>query len=425
MRFRVLAMLALRNLRRHLRRTALTAAAMIAGGIVMVFSFTLDDGSHEQWIDSGVRMGSGHVTVERPEYRVSRRIDDRLPDGVRRAAEQAFYSPELAPSIVALSAKLGITGLASSAAGSRPAQIVAVDPVAEADFGTIDDQVIAGRYLETDDELAAYVGVGLADSLDLELGSRFVVQAQDAEREIAGQLLRVVGIFRSGLPTIDQMMIHVPLATAGEWLGSASDVTNVGVLLEDSGATPRVVEQLEGALAEPVARGDVRVMGWRESEPTLAAAIAIDALGNYILQGILLVIIAFGIVNTVLMSVMHRHREFGVLRALGLTPGQTGAIVLIEGLALAVASGLVGVGMGILATWYYLGDGLDMTAFMEGAEDLTFGGAQVDPVIIPIFGMWRMVQITLFIVGVGCASAVYPALRAMRIDVTEAMKFDR
>ena len=425
MHARVLVMLALRNLRRHVRRTVLTAAAMIAGGVVMVFSFTLDDGSHEQWIDSGVRMGSGHVTVERPEYRVSRRIDDRLPDGVRRAAERAFEAPELAPSVVALSAKLGITGLASSAAGSRPAQIVAVDPVAEAAFGTIDDQIFEGRYLEADDELAACVGAGLADSLELELGSRFVVQAQDAEREIAGQLLRVVGIFRSGLPPIDQALVHVPFATAGGWLGSAGGVTNVGVLLNDAGATARVVERLENALAEPVARGEVRVMGWRESEPTLAAAIAIDALGNYILQGFLLVIIAFGIVNTVLMSVMHRHREFGVLRALGLTPGQTGAIVLIEGLALAFASGLVGVGLGLLGMWYFLGDGLDMTGVMGSEGDLTFGGAVVDPVIVPIFGAWRMVQITAFIVGVGCAAAVYPALRAMRIDVTEAMKFDR
>ena len=425
MHARVLVMLALRNLRRHLRRTALTAAAMIAGAVVMVFSFTLDDGSHEQWVDSGVRMGSGHVTVERPEYRVSRRIDDRLPEPVRRAAEQALHSPELAQHVTALSARLGITGLASSAAGSRPAQIVAVDPAAEADFGTIDDQVAEGRYLAADDGLAACVGAGLADSLDLEVGSRFVVQAQDAEREIAGQLLRVVGIFRSGLPAIDQMLIHVPLATAGEWLGSATDVTNVGVVLQDSNATALVVEQLERALAEPVARGEVRVMGWEESDPTLATAIAVDALGNYIIQGFLFVIIAFGIVNTVLMSVMHRHREFGVLRALGLSPGQTGAIVLIEGLALAVASGLVGVGLGILVMWYFLGDGLDMAAFMEGAEDLTFGGVQVDPVIVPIFGAWRMAQITAFIVGVGCASAVYPALRAMRIDVTEALKFDR
>ena len=189
MHARVLVLLAMRNLRRHVRRTVLTASAMIVGGALMVFTFSLGDGSHEQWIDSGVRLAEGHVTIERPEFRVSRRIEDRLPAEVRRAAEEAFRSPDVAPRIVATTAKLAVTGLASSAAGSRPAQIVAVDPAAEAEFSPIDDRLIEGRYLEPDDRLAAYVGVELVDRLELRLGSRFVVQAQDAEREIAGQLL--------------------------------------------------------------------------------------------------------------------------------------------------------------------------------------------------------------------------------------------
>ena len=116
----VLVVLAMRNLRRHLRRTLLTASAMIIGGGLLVFSLTFGDGSHEQWIDSGVRLGTGHVTVERPEFRVRRRIDDRLPAEVRRAVEEAFASPEIAPYVVATSSKLSINGLASSAAGARP-----------------------------------------------------------------------------------------------------------------------------------------------------------------------------------------------------------------------------------------------------------------------------------------------------------------
>ena len=332
MLFRVLVRLALRNLRRHLRRTVLTAAAMIVGGAVLVLSMTLADGSHEQWVDSGVRLGSGHVTVERPEYRLRRRIDDRLTADVRRSAEEALTSPEVAPHVVATSAKLGINGLASSAAGARPAQIVAVDPAAEASFGMIDDQVIEGRYLEADDRLAAYVGADLARSLALENGSRFVVQAQGTDGEISGQLLRVVGIFRSRVPTVDRGTIHIPLATASDWLGSGSDVTSVAVLLESSSATALAAARMARALAEPVARGEARVVSWQEANPVLAAAIAIDDFGNYMIQGFLFVIIAFGIVNTVLMSVMHRQREFGVLQAQGLTPGQTGILVLIEGL---------------------------------------------------------------------------------------------
>ncbi len=425
MHARVLVVLAMRNLRRHLRRTVLTASAMIVGGALLVFTFAIGDGGHEQWIDSGVRLGNGHVTVERPEYRVSRRIDDRLAADVRRAAEQALAAPEVAPHVVATSAKLSINGLASSSAGARPAQIVAVDPVAETGFGMVDDQIVEGRYLEPDDRLAAYVGAELVDSLELRLGSRFVVQAQDTEREIAGQLLRVVGIFRSGVPAVDQMTIHIPLTTAGDWLGSQNDVTNVGVVLDGSAATALVRGHLERALADPVTRGDARVMGWREADPALAAAIAIDDFGAYLTNGFLFVIIGFGIVNTVLMSVMHRRREFGVLQALGLTPGQTGAIVLVEGLTLSAASGLLGVALGLAGTWYFFGAGLDMSAVMEDIGDMTFSGAVIDPVIVPLFATRRLLQIVTFILCIGAVASIYPALRAARVDVTEAMKFDR
>ena len=422
MHARVLVLLAMRNLRRHVRRTVLTSSAMVVGGALLVFTFSLGDGYHEQWIDSGVRLGEGHVTIERPEFRVSRRIEDRLPVEVRRAAEEAFASPEVAPRVVATTAKLAVNGLASSAAGARPAQIVAVDPEAEADFSPIDERVIEGRYLAPDDRLAAYVGVDLVDSLELRLGSRFVVQAQDAEREIAGQLLRVVGIFESGVPEVDQSLVHIPLATAGEWLGSAGDVTNVGVVLDDSTATAAVAGRLERALDELIARGDARVMGWRETNPALGAAVAIDDFGNYLVQGFIFTIIAFGIVNTVLMSVLHRRREFAVLRALGLTPGQTGAIVLVEGLTMTAASGFIGVGIGLAVTLLIAENGLDFSALMD---EMTFSGVLIDPIAYPLVRTARLVQVLLFILFIGAAASVYPALRAARLDVTEAMKFDR
>ncbi len=423
MHLRVLTVLAMRNLRRQLRRTVLTMSAMVVGGALLIVSFALGDGGHETWIDGGVRLGTGHITVEQPEFRVSRRIEHRVPAEVRHAAEAALDAPDIAPLVVARSSKLTVSGLASSAAGARPVQIMAVNPVTEPAFAMIDDQVVEGRYLEPDDRLAAYVGTGLASSLELRIGSRLVVQAQDAEREIAGQLLRVVGIFRSGVPEVDQVMIHMPITTAAEWLGSGHDVTNVGVVLNSSRVVAGVAGRLEAALADPVARGDIRVMEWRESDPALAAAIAIDDFGNYIIHAILFTIIGFGVVNTVLMSVLHRHREFGVLQALGLTPGQTGAIVLIEGLTLTAVSGLAGVALGWWGTWYFLGDGLDLSGLV--GSEMTFSGIVIDPVVYPMFAPGRMLQILVFMLVLGVAASIYPALRAARINVAEAMKFDR
>ena len=424
MHVRTIIVLAMRNLRRQLRRTMLTAAVMVIGGAMLIFSFAVGDGTHEDWIDSGIRTSTGHVTIEQPDFRLSRKLEDRLGTAVRDETERALASPDIAPHVVAVSSRLTVSALASSAAGARPAQVLAVDPVAEAQFSTLDDQVVEGRYLEPDDRLAAYIGVGLAASLELRLGSRLVVQAQDTDQEIAAQLLRVVGIFRNGVPEVDQAVVHIPLQTAGEWLGSERGVTNVGVVLTGNSAVAAVTAHLEETLADAIGRGDARVMGWREANPALAAAIAIDDFGNYLVFGILFIIIAFGIVNTVLMSVLHRHREFGVLQALGLTPGQTGAIVLVEGLTLTAVSGFIGVSLGLLATWCFFGDGLDFSA-LWGDEDMTFSGVVIDPVIVPLFRLARVAQVLTFILFIGAVASIYPALRAAKIDIAEAMKFER
>ncbi len=421
--FGVLVTLALRNLRRHVRRTLLTASAMIIGGGLLMFSVALGDGTHESWIDSGVRMGSGHVTIESPEFRVSRKLEDRLPAEVRAAAEQALRQPGIAQQVTMASAKLIIQGLASSSAGARPAQIMGVDPLSEAAFSTLDEQLVEGRYLAPDDRLAAYVGVGLVETLDLRLGSRVVLTAQGADREIAGQLVRVVGIFRTGVPEIDQALIHLPLETAGKWLGSGRDVTNVGALVKRSDLVPRLTLELRQALAEPIADGSTTVLSWRETMPELNAAVTIDDFGNYLIHGILFIIIGFGIVNTVLMSVVHRRREFGVLQALGLTPGQTGVLVIIEGLVLTAVSAIAGIGLGVFVTWYFWGDGLDFSALYS--SEMTFSGVVIDPVIIPLFRMARITQALAFILFIGALASVYPAVRAAKINVTEAMKFER
>ena len=140
-------------------------------------------------------------------------------------------------------------------------------------------------------------------------------------------------------------------------------------------------------------------------------------------MGILFIIIAFGIVNTVLMSVLHRHREFGVLQALGLTPRQTGAVVLVEGLTLTAVSGCAGVLLGLVTTWYFFGNGLDFSGLI--GEEMTFSGVVIDPVIVPLFRVSRLVQVFTAILVIGTVASIYPARRAATVDIAESMKFER
>lgn len=374
------------------------------------------------WIREAARMGTGHIVVERPEFRTAPRIENRLPREVHDVVTRALAAPAVASRVMAASARLSVSGLASSTAGARPVRITAVVPEAEAGLSTLDTKVVSGRYLGPDDDARAVIGERLAASLRLEPGSKFVVQSEDATGEIASQLLRVAGIFRSGVSEVDQTTVQVPLRTADSWLGAGNGVTNVNVVLLHSSMVPETVDALEEALAANILEGDVAVLDWKMANPALASAIALDDFSGSIVRVLLFAIIAFGIMNTVLMSVLHRHREFGILQAIGMSPGQTGVIVLIEGMVLTFLSGFIGVGLGSFLTWYFFGDGLDFSGAMD---EMTFSGILLEPIIVPEFRLGRYLQALGFILVVGTISSIYPAVRAANIDVTEVLKFDR
>lgn len=417
-RIPTLLRLAARGVLREARRSLLTASAMALGLALLMFTRSLADGGHEDWIDAGVRMGAGHVLVQAPGYRESQSLDDRLSGNQAGAALAALAVLEgpLAP--LATTVRLSTNGLASSASSALPVVIDGVDPRTEVGFSQAAERITEGRYLEPGDRLAAYVGQGLVERLGLSLGSRFVLTAQATDGEIQGQLVRVVGVFRTGLPEVDEGLVHIPISVARSWLGAGDAATTVGALLPVSAVAAEVAE----AVRFDMGTDDVRVLGWREAYPELDAALRLDDYGDYVFLGILFAIVALAVLNTVLMAVLHRKREFGVLQALGLTPAETGLVVFTEGLLLTALAGVVGMIAGATLTWVFFGNGLDFSFFIS--EEMTFGGIVIDPVIVPEFRMVQVMQSFLSIAVVGTVASIYPAYHATKIDVGEALKFE-
>jgi len=415
MRAWLLLRLALRNVRREARSSVLTSSAMALGLALLVFSRSLADGGHEDWIDAGVRMGTGHVVLHAPGYLESRKLDDRLSADQVALALDAIQA--LGDSVVNRVVRIGVGGLASSTSSAVPVLIEGVDPTREAGFSFFPDKLVEGRYLAEGDRLQAFIGIGLAERLELSLGSRFVVTAQPAEGDVSGQLLRVAGIFRTGLPEADEGVVHIPLETAREWL-VAPGATAVGVLLENSREVPGALASLDARLPD-----EVVVSGWPAASPELYSALKADDYGDYVFHAILFAIIALAVLNAVLMSVYYRRREFGVLRALGLNRIEMGAQVLFEGFFLTTLAGLVGGALGVAITWGFFRNGLDFSFALDG--ECTFSGIVLDPVVVPEFRVSQLVQSILAIAVVGLVASVYPAIQAMRSDVAKAMKFER
>ena len=419
MKARALLLLSLRSVGRNARRSILTATAMALGLALLIFFRAIGDGLHEQWIDSAVRLGSGHVAIQAPDYLETGRLEHRLDSTRVDVVMRALQEPQVAAQVRDWTAHLTVTGLASSATSALPVSIEGVDPARERSFSILPDQLRDGRYLDAGDRLRAFVGEELADRLDLKVGDRFVLTAQAASGEVEGQMMRVAGTFHTGVQELDEGLVQVPLQTARRWLGVPGALTTVAVLVDRSQETDAAVAQLDRAL-----NGDdgIRVLGWRRSSPEMDAAVRIDDYGAYVFNVVLFAIIALAILNAVMMSVLGRKREFGILQALGLTGRETGLVVLGEGLFLTAAAGLVGMVIGFALTWGLFHDGLNLGALTQG---MTVSGGIMNPVVVPIFRLQQVVVSVASIVVIGTLSSLYPAFRATRLDVAEAMKFEQ
>jgi len=415
-RFPTVVWLALRNLGRELRRSALTAAAMTVGLALLILSRTLADGAHEDWIDSGVRLASGHVSFNAPGYRDSESLDDRLNAGqVEASLGAAALAPLTEPSITTV--RVATRGLASSADGALPALIVGVDPASELAFSRLGAEPATGRYLREGDRLHAFIGAGMAARLGLRTGSRMVLTAQDASGDIAGQLVRVVGTYRTGLDELDESLVHIPLPVARSWLG-VEGATSVSMVLPHSAFTDPMLAEARATLEG----SGIEVAGWPETARELYSAVRIDDAGDWVFHLILFAIVTLAILNAVFMSVLHRKRELGLLRSLGLSGAETGLVVFAEGVLLTVASGLLGVALGFALVWVFFRNGLDLTDIMPA--DITFGGIVFNPVMHPSIELTHLVQSVVLTTVIGLSASLYPAWHAARLDPAESVKVE-
>lgn len=414
----ILLRLAARNVMRQRRRSALIALAMALGVALLILFLAIGDGTHAQWIDAGVRLAGGHVTVETPAFRRSASLDDRLDSASVTATLRALGDPSVSRYVADAAPRITVSALASSASSALPVQVLGVDPAVERHFSLLPQKLTAGRFLSDSDVTEAVVGQGLVDRLGLQMGSRFVITAQTSGGDVQEQLLHVAGIFRTGIREVDEGMIDVPIATARRWLSAPGAATSVAVLLHDGDDVPDAARALR-----PLLPAGAQPFTWRETSPELDAAVRIDNLGNYLFNGILLAIVSLAVLEALLVSVLHRRREFGVLHAIGLSARETSLVVLAEGVMLAVVSGAVGMGVG-LGTVAILGrTGLDLTAAF--GDQLTISGAIVSPIIHPAVHIARAWQGTIVVLALGVLSSIYPMWQASRIDVADAMQVEQ
>jgi len=377
-------------------------------------------------VDNAVRFGTGHVVIQAQGYQDTGSQELLLPAGVVSATEAFLHTEAMNHGLRGVSPRLLASGLLSSAANADGVRIMGVIAREERTVSLIPQRIVEGNYLKDDQQSGVVIGADLARKLAVKIGARVVlmtqaVQPPDAAATDAGggemrsTLLRVSGIFRTGVEAVDAHVIQLPLPEAQALLGVPDRVTQVAVLLEREGDSVMVARGLRKQLTGV----PVEILPWRQAMPALAQLFLLDDAFNYVMNGVVLAVVGLGILNTILMRVLERRYEFGLCSALGLRPAQLAVMVIGESLALTAISLALGLVLGLGVQHYFATSGLDLRWFFKSSLPAVL---VFDPIIYARLSPTRIASSVGIVFLMATVISFYPAFKAARTELPGALK---
>ena len=398
--------IAFRNIFRQKRRTILTALTMFGGFILAAISIGWSDGTYEFVINMFTRNRLGHIQIHYQDYRsrasIFKTIDNYKQIGQKLAAvdQVQYWTPRLFSG-----------GLVSVDEKSTGASITGVDPTREDETTRFSKQIKKGKILPANPSHQAVLGIGLAEVLEADVSDTVIVVSQAADGSIANDLYKISGIIESGDIISDRMTMYLHLADAQELLALQGQVHEIAIIVSKLDEVDEVSEKIQSALNDP----NLEVAPWQVFAKSFYQAMQADQEGMWISLFVIILIVAVGILNTVLMSVLERRREYGLLKAIGTKPKQIFQLVLSEVTILAVASIIVGAVLGSLANYALSHQGIALPqAFTYGGIEFTkmYSTVNARSLYLPA----ATVLITAIIVS------TFPAIRAAKSDPAKAMR---
>ena len=399
---------AYRNVGRNKSRTIVTIGAMAFAGALMIFYTSLMEGLLDMMVRNVVSFRVGEVQMHHKDYR-----DD--PDLYKRIENPDAIIEKLAGDGLFGAGRLYGFGLGASGQNSGGVSLIGLDIEREAKVTRMNEKLMEGRWLDNSDPKGVVIGRKLARTLDVSIGAEVVVLSQAADGSMANDLYRVRGILQSIGGTIDSGGLIMLDTEFRELMALPHGVHEIAVSRAEIKESVIGVKEKTKAIAP-----DLETLTWKELSPVIAKALDTMDASLFIMTLITYAAIVMVTLNAMLMSVFERIREFGVMKALGVTPWQIVKLIsteaLIQGLIACSIAAIVGIPISI----YVESHGLDLAA-MAGVSAATVAGVAIDTVWesnLTLFSV-AMPLITLMIITM--IAVIYPSLKAALIQPVKAI----
>ncbi|MGE0086936.1 MAG: ABC transporter permease [Desulfococcaceae bacterium] len=405
--------MAWRNIWRNRRRSLLTISAIAFAVALLVFMLSFQLGTYETMISSAVKIHTGFFQVQAKEYREKQEIVYTVPDP--EAIGRILDSIE---SVTTYTFRGESFSLASSEERTYGVMVTGIDPLRETGVSNIRKLIRQGEFLSPGDTAQAVIGKILAKNLKVGLGDPVTLLGQGRDGSVAATVVTVKGIFTSGQDEFDRNAIHIPLSHFQEIYAMGPSVHRIVGMTRFLGDVPAVMETMRKHLKIADTDNHLAVLDWKNLMPGLVQSIKLDLSFGIIFYIFLIIVVAFSIMNTFLMAIFERTREFGVLMALGTTPGRLTRVLLTESVTMTLIGIVAGMTAGCAITLWFQARGIDFGSASELMAQyglsgkmfpkLTLLSAAAGPILVFFITFW---------------AALWPALRVRKLKPVEAMNY--
>lgn len=401
----MLLSLAWRNVLRNRRRSAITISSIAIGLAAMTFLWGMIDGMNGQMVRNTTRYFAGDAQIHLRGYH-----DDPTLDLAMQDAAALLRASRGEPHVAAAALRLEGKALASRGDRSRGVLLAGISSD-EAKVTVLHEAIVAGEALGSG--AGVLVGEKLAEALRLRAGEDVVFVGQAYDGSLASARMPVRGIFRSKIDELDGFVAIVPLETAREFYAAPGGATGVVLRLRDPDRLDAVRSGLQARLGERF-----EVLGWPALLPMVAVSTRFHEVVSYVVLLVFFAVVAAAVANPVLMAVLERTREFGVMLALGMSRARLLGLVLLESMLLGAGGLVLGNALGLAITGTFAANGMNLGAFEAGLRTMPGLSDVIYPALVPA----RSLMLSALVFAVACAMAVYPAARAAGLDPVQAIR---
>lgn len=400
--------LAWRNIWRHPRRSLLTIAAMVFANVLLVFMLGLQLGQYRMMIDNSLSIFTGQMQVQDVNYLDEPQMYRTVPDA-DRLAEQIRHDTNLD----AVSVRAYGFALVSSEKRTIGVQVTGIDPEHESLVSTIPGLVKEGRFLSSASANEAIVGSTLARNLKVDIGDEVTLLGSGRDGSIAATIVPVVGIFHSGSHELDRQMMEIPIDNFRHVFAMENHAHSIIVDgdRDKAGIYSRAIEKLIND------KGKLVLHDWETLMPGLRQAIEADFFSAWMMYALLIILVAFSMMNTMLMSVLERTHEFGILLALGVRHSRLSRIILAESMFLSLAGMVIGIIAGTLLTLYFHHNGFTYPGMEEMGERFN-----IPSTLIPEVSLRTVIPGPLVVMIASIIASIYPMLHLRKLRPIEALQ---